>query len=147
MFFTVVCSIAVTFMGGAVQIYTFSNVGYLIPFFVVFFSYWHLRRTRPNLPRPVKLPEFMKYVALALLAFYLFIYLYGGPMYANCACNAAGKKTLIYYFLGFGALAMYLPLYLWRHRVEDKRGAAGKTDASAPSATTATAVADGVILE
>jgi amino acid transporter len=133
------------FMGGAVQIYTFSNVGYLIPFFLVFFGYWHLRRTRPNLPRPVKLPEFMKYVALAVLAFYLFIYIYGGPIYANCACNAAGKKTLVYYFLGFGALAMYLPLYLWRHRVEDRRAAAARVDASAPPATTATAVADGVI--
>jgi len=146
MVFTVICAIIVTFMGGAVQIYTFSNVGYLIPFFTVLFAYWWLRRTRPNLPRPVRLPGFMKYVALAILAFYLFIYIYGGPIYADCACNAAGKKTLVYYFLGFGALAMYFPLYLWRHRVEDRRHAAG-TDAPTSPATTATLTPDEVRLK
>jgi amino acid transporter len=124
MVFTVVCAIAVTFMGGAVQIYTFSNVGYLIAFFPVLFGYWYLRTKRPNLPRPVKLPGFMKYVALAILVFYVFIYVYGGPVYANCSCNAAGHKTLLYYFLGFVALAAYLPMYWWRHNVEDKRDAA-----------------------
>ena len=49
MFFTVICAIAVMFMGGAVQIYTFSNVGYLVPFFPVLFAYWYLRQHRPNL--------------------------------------------------------------------------------------------------
>jgi amino acid transporter len=146
MIFTVTAAIIVTFMGGAVQIYTFSNVGYLIPFFTVLFAYWWLRRTRPNLARPVRLPGFMAYVALAVLALYLFIYIYGGPTYANCACNAAGKKTLIYYFLGFGALAMYVPLYLWRHRVEDKRVAA-QADASASPAATATLTPDEVSLK
>jgi len=124
MIFTVIAAIGVTFMGGAVQIYTFSNVGYLIPFFAVLFAYWYLRHTRPNLPRPVKLPGFMKWVALLVLAFYLFIYVYGGPTYASCTCSQAGKSTLPFYFLGFAALALYLPLYWYRHAVENKRDAA-----------------------
>ncbi len=124
MLFTVICAIAVTFMGGAVQIYTFSNVGYLVPFFTVLFAYWFLRHTRPNLPRPVRLPGFMKYVALAVLALYLIIYIYGGPIYASCSCSQAGKSTLPFYFLGFAALALYLPMYWYRHAVEDKRDAA-----------------------
>jgi hypothetical protein len=72
----------------------------------------------------------MKYVALAMAAFFLFIYVYGGPTYASCTCSQAGKSTLPFYFLGFGALALYLPLYLWRKLVEDKRDGGGvKVDA------------------
>ncbi|MHB8693236.1 MAG: APC family permease [Solirubrobacteraceae bacterium] len=124
MFFTVICSIAVVFMGGAVEIYTFSNVGYLIVVIAVLVAYVWLRQTRPNLPRPIRMPEYMKYVAGLMAAFFLFIYFYGGPKYASCTCSQAGKSTLPYYFMGFGALALYLPLYLYRHLVEDKRDAA-----------------------
>jgi amino acid transporter len=123
MMFNVACSLAVVFMGGAVEIYTFSNVGYLASFIPVLVGYYLLRKHRPNVRRPFKLPEWMKYVALALAGLYAIIYFYGGPMYANCACNAAGRKTLIYYFLGFVVLAMYLPLYWWRKR--DERRAEG----------------------
>ena len=42
-------------------------------------------------------------------------------MYASCPCNAAGKNTLIYYFIGIVLLASYLPLYWYRKHVEDKR--------------------------
>ncbi len=127
MAFTVACSIAVVFMGGAVQIYTFSNVGYLIIMIPVLVAYWYLRQYRPNLPRPVRLPEFMKYVALGMAVFFLVIYFYGGPKYASCSCSQAGKSTLLFYFLGFGVLALYLPMYLYRRYVEDRRdpGAAG----------------------
>jgi amino acid transporter len=131
--FTVACSIAVVFMGGAVQIYTFSNVGYLIIMIPVLFAYYHLRQTRPNLPRPVKLPEFMKYVALAMAAFFLVIYFYGGPIYASCSCSQAGKSTLPYYFMGFGVLALYLPLYLYRKKVEDPRNGVRATEAEIPT--------------
>jgi len=132
MFFTVLCSIAVVFMGGAVQIYTFSNVGYLIIMIPVLVGYWYMRQHRPNLPRPIKLPEFMKYVALLMAAFFLLIYFYGGPTYASCTCSQAGKSTLPFYFLGFGALALYLPLYLWRKLVEDKRDGGGVPADSGP---------------
>ncbi|HEX4109260.1 MAG TPA: APC family permease [Solirubrobacteraceae bacterium] len=127
MLFTVGASIAVVFMGGAVQIYTFSNVGYLIIMIPVLYAYYHLRQTRPNLPRPVRLPEPMKYVALALAAFFLVIYVYGGPIYASCKCSQAGKSTLPYYFMGFGVLALYLPFYWYRHHIEDKRGGQGES--------------------
>jgi amino acid transporter len=121
MMFNVICSIAVVFMGGAVEIYTFSNVGYLASFLPVLVGYYLLRKHRPNLRRPFKLPEFMKYVALAIAAFYAVIYFYGGPIYAACSCSQAGHSTLVYYFLGWAVLLVYLPLYLYRKRVEDKR--------------------------
>jgi amino acid transporter len=87
----------------------------------VLVGYFLLRKYRPNVRRPFKLPEWMKYVALGIAALYTVIYFYGGPVYASCTCNAAGRKTLIYYFLGIGVLLAYLPLYYYRKRVEDKR--------------------------
>jgi amino acid transporter len=121
MLFNVACSILVVFAGGAVQIYTLSNVGYLASFIPVLVGYYLLRRHRPNVRRPFKLPEWMKYVALAIAILYAIIYFYGGPVYANCACNAAGTTTLPFYFIGWGVLLLYLPLYWYRKRVEDKR--------------------------
>jgi amino acid transporter len=118
MIFNVVCSILVVFAGGAVEIYTFSNVGYLASFIPVLIGYYLLRRDRPNVRRPFRLPEWMKYVALAMAALYAVIYFYGGPLYASCSCNAAGHKTLPYYFIGLGVLASYLPLYYWRKRAD-----------------------------
>jgi amino acid transporter len=126
MIFNVVCSIVVVFFGGAVEIYTFSNVGYLASFIPVLIGYYLLRKHRPNVRRPFKLPEWMKYVALALAAVFTIIYFYGGPVYASCSCSEAGRSTLPYYFIGFAVLATYYPLYLWRKR-DDRKNAEGET--------------------
>ena len=123
MLFNVAWSILVVLAGGAVQIYTMSNVGYLASFIPVLIGYYLLRKDRPNVRRPFRLPEYMKWVALVIAAIYLVIYFYGGPVYASCACNAAGTKTLPYYFIGWGVLLLYLPLYWYRKRVEDPRDA------------------------
>jgi amino acid transporter len=110
-----VCSLAVVLLGGAVEIYTFSNVGYTGSFLSVLVGYYLLRRYRPNVPRPVRLPEFFKYVALALAVLYAFIWLYGGINYASIG------NTKTYYFLGWAVAFAYIPFYLYRTRVEDRR--------------------------
>jgi len=133
MWFNLVCMIAVVFMGGAVEIYTFSNVGYLASFLPVLVGYYLLRRHRPNLRRPFRLPEWMKYVALALAGFYAVIYFYGGPVYASCSCSLAGHNTLVYYFIGIATLLTYLPLHWYRKYVEDKRYAEAPAQAAMPS--------------
>jgi amino acid transporter len=140
MIFNVICSIIVVFAGGAVQIYTFSNVGYLAAFIPVLIGYYLLRKDRPNVRRPFKLPEWMKYVALIVAAIYAIIYFYGGPVYADCSCNAAGTKTLPYYFIGIVVVLCYFPLYWYRKRVEDPREAPPGTAATmAPGIATAEA--------
>jgi amino acid transporter len=131
MIFNVVCSILVVFAGGAVEIYTFSNVGYLASFLPVLVGYFLLRKYRPNVRRPFKLPNFMKYVALAIAALYAVIYFYGGPVYAACKCSLAGKSTLPYYFGGWVVLLLYLPLYWYRKNVEDKRAEPAVSSGSA----------------
>src|SRR5437763_4920510 len=94
MFFNVVCSLVVVLLGGAVEIYTFSNVGYTGSFLSVLVGYYLLRRYRPNVKRPVRLPEFFKYIALAMAVLYFVIWLYGGINYARIS------TTRTYYFLG-----------------------------------------------
>jgi amino acid transporter len=115
MAFNVVCSLLVVLLGGAVEIYTFSNVGYTGSFLTVLVGYYLLRKYRPNVPRPVRLPEFFKYVALVLAGIFAFIWLYGGISYSGIG------DTRIYYFLGWAVALAYIPLYLYRTRVEDKK--------------------------
>jgi amino acid transporter len=116
--FNVVCSLFVVLAGGAVEIYTFSNVGYTASFIPVLVGYYLLRTYRPDVRRPVRLPNFMKYVALVLAALFTFIWLYGGIKWSQYG------DTEVYYFAGWAVLLAYLPLYLYRTRVEDKRDAA-----------------------
>ena len=124
MFFNVMCSLLVILAGGAVQIYSFSNVGYTASLTLVVFAYFILRQRRPDIERPYRLPEFMKWVALVIGVFFAIVWLLGGIFYSNIG------NTLTYYLIGIGVLLLYIPLYLYRTRVEDKRGGeqeAGRT--------------------
>ena len=118
-----VLGLLVILAGGAVQIYSFSNVGYTFSFIPVLVGYYLLRKYKPNARRPFRLPEFMKYVALAMAVLYAVIWLYGGIYYAKIG------NTVVYYLAGWGVLAAYLPLYWYRVKVEDKRHAETPTPA------------------
>jgi amino acid transporter len=100
---------------GAVEIYTFSNVGYTASFLPVLVGYFLLRQDKPDARRPFRLPEFMKWVALAMAAFYFVIWSYGGLVYSRIG-NAE-----VYYFAGWAVVLCYLPFYWYRRYVEDRR--------------------------
>jgi amino acid transporter len=117
-----VCSLLVVLLGGAVEIYTFSNVGYTASLAVVLVGYFLLRQLKPDLNRPYRLPEFMKWVALVLAGFFALIWLVGGIFYSHIG------NTEIYYFLGWAVALAYIPLYLYRTRIEDKREHAEETE-------------------
>jgi amino acid transporter len=126
MFFNVVCSIIVVFLGGAVQIYTFSNVGYLASFLPVLFGYFLLRRWRPDIARPVRLPWYFAYIALAMFALYAVIWAVGGPLFASFPIDTnfdgvPDGDAKIYYILGVITLLTYIPFYLYRRHVEDPK--------------------------
>jgi amino acid transporter len=118
--FNVVLNIAVMLFGAPAVIYVFSNVGYVFSFVPVLIGYYFLRRWRPELRRPFKLPEWMKYVALALAAYYLFVWAVGLPWCALSGCaNGGVGNVLPAYFIGILVLVAYLPIY-WIRRRQDK---------------------------
>lgn len=122
MLFNVGFSLALIFTGGAVEIYSLSNVGYTISFVPVLIGYYLLRRDRPDARRPFRLPEFMKWVALGLAAVYVVIWIFGGIVYTSLPNSSlSNHDTRIYYFIGWVILLSYLPLYWYRRRVEDPR--------------------------
>jgi amino acid transporter len=133
--FNVVCSILLVFTGGAVEIYSLSNVGYLASFLPVLVGYYLLRQYRPDMRRPFRLPEFFKYIALAICALYFVIWSYGGIVYTSLPnASLGGADTRVYYFIGWAILLSYLPLYWYRKKVEDpKHAAEGPSEVSAPA--------------
>ena len=127
MLFNVACSIAVVFMGGAVEIYTFSNVGYLASFIPVLIGYYLLRKHRPNVRRPFKLPEWMKYVALGdrgVLRDHLLLRRPGVRELHVQRRRAQDAPVLLH--RDRAVLLSYLLFYWYRKRVEDKRPAAAR---------------------
>src|ERR687885_1201775 len=83
MAFNVFASLIVVLAAGAVEIYTFSNVGYTGSFLTVLVGYYVLRKHRATVHRPFRLPEFFKYIALVMAVAYAVIWLYGGISYAR----------------------------------------------------------------
>jgi amino acid transporter len=117
MAFNVVASFVVLLFGSPLRIYVFSNIGYLFSCGLTFFVYFFHRQTRPAVDRPVRLPGFMKWVALVLGVFSAVLWVFGGW---NSPAVVVGTKSHSLYFLGLLILAAYVPLHLWR-RFSDRR--------------------------
>ncbi len=113
--FNVAASLIVVLAGGAVEIYTFSNVGYTSAIIVSLVAYFMLRQFKPNAKRPFRLPGFFKWVALIVAACLFVMWSYGGYQYSRIG------DTRIYFFLGFLVLLAYIPLHYYRTHVEDRR--------------------------
>jgi amino acid transporter len=126
--FNVICSLIVVFFGGAVEIYTFSNVGYLGSFIPVLIGFYLLRRFRPDMSRPVRMPGFFKYIALAMAALYFVIWSYGGYEYARIG------NTRIYYFIGWLVALSYVFFYWYRVYIEDPKYSEAGEPPPAPAA-------------
>lgn len=118
MTFNLTCSILVVFFGSPFEIYIFSNMGYLLSIALALIGYFLYRHTYPHLPRPVRLPEYFKHIALAIGLFFLFVWIYGG-YHASDIAVAAGKRWL--FFLGLGVILLYVPLHAYRRLIEDRR--------------------------
>jgi amino acid transporter len=100
------------------EIYIFSNMGYLLALALALIGYFLYRQNYPDLKRPVRMPGFMRYLALAIGVFFLFVWLYGG-YYASDIAVGPGKRWL--FFLGLGVCLLYLPLHAYRRFVDDRK--------------------------
>ena len=91
-----VLNILLIFVGAPGSIYVLSNVGYVGSFVPVLLGYYFLRKWRPEIFRPFKLPEWMKYGAIApgdpLLRSYGLI---GIPACAIEGCQLGGGKMFL----------------------------------------------------
>jgi amino acid transporter len=114
--FNLLCSIVVVFFGSPLEIYIFSNMGYLLSLALALIGYFLYRHYYPELPRPVRMPGFLRYIALLIGGFFLFVWIYGG-WFASDYAVAPGKRWL--FCLGLGVILLYVPLALFRRYVED----------------------------
>lgn len=129
MIFNVVCSAIVVLFGSPLRIYIFSNMGYLLSCSLALFGYFLHRQYHPEYVRPVRMPGFLRWVALAIFVFFMFIWVYGGW---NAPKLVVGpNESSFLFFLGLVIIAAYLPLYAWRRRAEGLR--AGDRSAPAPA--------------
>jgi amino acid transporter len=119
MAFNVVASIIVLLFGSPLRIYIFSNIGYLFACMMAFFAYFAHRQTRPSIERPVRLPGFMRWVALAVGIVCLVLLTFGGW---NSASVVLGTPDHALFFVGVLIVAAYVPLHLWRRFADRRRG-------------------------
>jgi amino acid transporter len=117
MIFNLVASIIVVFLGSPLEIYIFSNMGYLLALALALIGYFLYRHQFPDLNRPIRLPSYMRYVALVIGVSFLFVWGYGG-YYASDIAVAPGKRWL--FFLGLGTCMLYLPMHAYRRWIEDR---------------------------
>jgi amino acid transporter len=141
----VVLNIALVVFGAPAVIYIFSNVGYVGSFVPVLLGYYFLRRWKPDLRRPYRLPEWMKYVALAVGGFYLLAWAWGIPYCSLHGCAVGSGNELPQFFLGWAVVLAWFPLWWWRRwrdRVEARR--TGVPLAPAPATATSGTGGSGV---
>jgi amino acid transporter len=116
-----VMNILLLFVGTPGSIYVLSNVGYVGSFVPVLLGYYFLRRWRPEIYRPYRLPEWLKYVAVALAALYFIVWAVGIPACAIKGCQPGGGKMFL---IGVFIVLLYFPLYWWR-KAENRRLGSG----------------------
>jgi amino acid transporter len=131
MLFSLAFSVGVLCIGQILQIYIFSNMGYLFAVALSLVGYGIFRATRDGIERPLRMPAWMGPLALLMGILFLLLWLVGGWYATAYAVGAGydwnGLPTL--FFGGLFLLILYFPLTWWR-AMEDR--AAGKPD-SAPT--------------
>jgi len=90
-------------------------------------GYYFLRRWRPEVHRPYRLPEWMRYVVVALAFLYFIVWAVGIPACAIKGCQPGGGKMFL---IGLAIVLLYFPLN-WLRKSEDRRR--GSTEMKAPA--------------
>jgi amino acid transporter len=139
--FNVICSMILVLLGSPVRIYIISNGGYLLSCSLALLGYFVYRQLRPEVPRPFRLPTWMKWLALAVFIVWTVIYFFGGWNSPKIVLADPHQGPGLY-LLGLLIVALYAPLYWWR-RAQDRRHAAAGPPAAAVGAASAPAGATG----
>ena len=116
MLVSLVCSILVLTVGSPLQIYVFSNMGYLFALAVSLVGYGMFRSMREDTPRELRMPRAFGPLGLIVGVIGLLLWAIGGYYAADYAVGP-GYRWL--YWIGLILLALYFPLYWWR-MLEDR---------------------------
>ena len=100
----------------ALQILVFSNLGYVLCHCLAMSGFQLLRKDRPNWPRPIKVNNVWRTIALVILAYDILIFIVG--VLSPAETYGQGYKTTI---IGFIVLLISVVLYLIRVVGEDKQ--------------------------
>ncbi len=130
MAFNVVVSMIVVLFGSPVRIYIFSNAGYLFACALSLAGYFVYRQLRPEVERPFRLPGWVRFLALAIFAFWAVVYFYGGWNAPNIVVAPNSGPYL--FLLGLAIMGLYFPLYFWRKRSDRRRPVLVAAPAAAP---------------
>ena len=103
-------------MGSPLQIYVFSNMGYLFAVAISLVGYGLFRSMQGDVQRPLVMPRWLGPAGLAIGIGLLLLWAVGGYYAADYAVGT-GYRWL--YWVGLGLLALYFPLNWWR-KLEDR---------------------------
>lgn len=121
--FSLAFSIGVLCIGQILQIYIFSNMGYLFAVAVSLVGYGIFRATRDEEARPLRMPVWFGPLGLAFGVGFLVLWAIGGWYATEYAVGTGydwnGIPTL--FVIGLLLLLLYFPLNWWR-RMEDQSG-------------------------
>ncbi len=134
MIFNVICSAVVVLFGSPLRIYIFSNMGYLLACALALAGYFLHRQFRPELPRPVRMPGALRWLALGIFVFFMFVWAYGG--WHSPKLVVGPEEGSFLFFLGLVIIAAYLPLYLWRVRADQRGAGTGQSPTVASAQST-----------
>jgi len=140
MAFNVVCSAILVLLGSPLRIYIISNGGYLLSCSLALAGYFIYRQLRPDTPRPFRLPNFAKWIALLIFVVWMAIYFFGGWNSPKIVLADPHQGPGLY-LLGLLIVALYAPLYWWR-AAQDRRLAA---KGSLPVTPAVAVTGDGIV--
>ncbi len=107
----------VLFVGNIFGILAASNLGYVLCHFFALTGFLLLRRDRPDWPRPIMLPSWMKPVAAILAGYCLVVTVVGFGWFQNAAGGYGGTKEKV---IAIAVLAGSVLLFFFRRIVQDK---------------------------
>ena len=132
MLFSLLFSVGILCIGQILQIYIFSNMGYLFAVSISLIGYGVFRATQDGVQRELRMPAWMGPVGLIVGVALLILWAVGGWYATQYAVGAGydwnGLPTL--FLIGLLLLLLYFPLNWWR-KMEDRSG--GDAPAAASS--------------
>lgn len=132
----VTIAMLVIFKSNVINLIAASNVGYLIVFLVLIPAYIVLRLKQPDTPRPFKLPGFFVGIAVLITLFNVYEFFIGGPMWdatpVSTVVMFGHTVNLTVMGVGWAIMFMFIPLYLYRRYVQDKRPGVAIPDGGLP---------------